>query len=46
MSVILNVMLSIMSLISPPPALCNISVRTAVKLGILGVLAFGGSLVS
>ena len=32
MSVIVNVMLSLMSLMSPPPALCNLSVRTAVKL--------------
>ena len=38
-----NVMLSLMS---PPPALCNLSVRTAVKLCILGVLALGVSLVS
>ena len=46
MSVVVNVMLSIMSIISPPPALCNQSVRTAVKLCILGVLAFGVILVS
>ena len=31
---------------SPPPALCNLSVHTAVKLCILGVLALGVSLVS
>ena len=30
----------------PHPALCNLSVRTAVKLCIFGVLALGGSLVS
>ena len=30
----------------PPPALCNLSVHTAVKLCILGVLALGVSLVS
>ena len=30
---------------SPPPALCNLSVRTAVKLCIFGVLALGVSLV-
>ena len=30
----------------PTPALCNLSVRTAVKLCIFGVLAFGVSLVS
>ena len=35
MSVVVNVMLSLMSVISPPPALCNLSVRTAVKLYIL-----------
>ena len=34
------------SVMSPPPALCNLSVRTAVKLCILGVLALGVSLVS
>ena len=32
MSVVVNVMLSLMSVISPPPALCNISARTLVKL--------------
>ena len=46
MSVEVNVMLSLMSVMSPPPALCNLSVRTAVKLCILGVLALGVSLVS
>ena len=46
MSVVVNVMLSLMSVISPPPAVCNLSVRTAVKLCILGVLALGVSLVS
>ena len=30
----------------PPPVLCNLSVRTAVKLCIFGVLALGMSLVS
>ena len=43
MSVVVNVMLSLMS---PPPALCNLSVRTDVKLCIFGVLALGVSLVS
>ena len=44
MSVVVNVMLSLMSsVMSPPPSLCNLSVRTAVKLCILGVLAFGVS---
>ena len=43
MSVVVNVMLSMMS---PPPVLCNPSVRTAVKLCIFGILALGVSLVS
>ena len=43
MSVVVNVMLSIMS---PSPALCKLSVRTVVKLCTLGVLALGVSLVS
>ena len=46
MSVVVNVMLSQISVMSPPPALCNLSVRTAVKLCILSVLALGVSLVS
>ena len=46
MSVVVNVMLSLMSVMSPPPALCNLSVRTVVKLCTLGVLALGVSLVS
>ena len=46
MSVVVNVMLSLMSLMSPPPALCNLSARTVVKLCILGVFALGVSLVS
>ena len=33
-------------LMSPPPALCNLSVRTDVKSCIFGVLALGVSLVS
>ena len=41
MSVVVNVMLSLMSVMSPPPALCNLSVRTDVKLCIFGVLALG-----
>ena len=45
MSVVVNV-ISLMSVMSPLPALCNLSVRTAVKLCILGVLALGVSLVS
>ena len=43
MSVVVNVMLSLMSVMSPPPALCNISVRTVVKLCTLGV-GFRGEL--
>ena len=31
MSVVVNVILSLMSVMSPPPALCNLSVRTGVK---------------
>ena len=46
MSVVVNVMLSLMSAMSPTPALYNLSVRTAVKLCVLGVLALGVSLVS
>ena len=41
MSVVGNVMLSLISVMSPPPALCSLSVHTAVKLCILGVLALG-----
>ena len=44
MSVVVNVMLSLMSVMSPPPALCNLSVRTVVKLCTLGVLALWGKL--
>ena len=39
MSVVVNVMLSLISVMSPPPVLCNLSVRTAVKLCIVGDLA-------
>ena len=46
MSFVVNVMLSLVSVMSPPPALCNLSVRNAVKLSSLGVLALGVSLVS
>ena len=46
MSDVVNVMLSLMSVMSPPPALYNLSVRTDVKLCIFGVLALGVSLVS
>ena len=40
MSVVVNVMLSQMSVRSPPPVLCDISVRTLVKLCTLGVFFF------
>ena len=46
MSVVVNVMLSLMSVMSSHPVLCNLSVRTDVKLCIFGVLALGMSLVS
>ena len=42
MSVVVNVMLSLMSVMSPPPALCNLSVHTAVKL--CGCFGFRGEL--
>ena len=41
MSVVVNVMLSLISVMSPPPTLCNISARTVVKLCNLGVFALG-----
>ena len=37
MSVVVNVIVSLMSVMSPPPTLCNLWLRTAVKLCILGV---------
>ena len=46
MSVVANVMLSLMSVMSPPPALCNLSLRAVVKLCTLNVLTIGVSLVS
>ena len=46
MSVVVNVMLSLMSVMSPPPALSNLSACTVVKLCTLGVLALGVRLVS
>ena len=46
MSVVENVMLSLMSVMSPLPPLCNLSARTVVKLCTLRVLALGVSLVS
>ena len=44
MSVVVNVMLSLMSVMSPPPALCNLTARTVVKLCTLSVFALGVSL--
>ena len=47
MSVVVNVMLSsLTSVISTPPDLFDLSVRTMVKLCTLGVLALGVCLVS
>ena len=46
MSVVVIVMLCLMSVMSPPPALCYLSVRTVVKLCNLDVFALGVSLVS
>ena len=46
MSVVVNVMLSLMSVMSPAPALYNLSLRTVVKLCILGVLTLRVCLVS
>ena len=37
MSVVVNVMLSLMSVMSPPPAMCKLSARTVVKLCTFGV---------
>ena len=46
MSVVVNVMLSLISVMSPPPAFCNLLTRTVVKLCTLGVFALGVRLVS
>ena len=46
MSVVVNVMLCLISVMSPPPTLCNLSVRTVMKFYTLGVCALGVSLVS
>ena len=45
MSVVANAMVSTMIVMSPPPALCNLSARTVVKLCMMGVYALGMSLV-
>ena len=44
--VLVNVMLSLMSVMSPPPALCNLSVHMVVKLCTLGIFALGMKLIS
>ena len=41
MSVVLNVMLSLMSVMRLPPTLCNLSACTVVKLCTVGVFALG-----
>ena len=46
MSVVVNIMLSLISIMSPSPALYNLSARTVVKLCTLGVFDIGVSLVS
>ena len=46
MSVEVNVTLSLMSVMSQPPTLCNLSAPTVVKLCTLGVFALGVSLFS
>ena len=45
-TIVVKVMLSLMSVMRPPPDLCNLSVRTVVKLRTFGVFALGVSLVS
>ena len=46
MSVVINVMFSLMSVTSPPPVLCNLSLRTVAKLCTLGDLTLMLSFVS
>ena len=41
MSVVVNVMLSLLSVMSPLLTLCDLSIRTVVKLYTLGILALG-----
>ena len=43
---VVNVMLSLMSVMGPIPALCNLSARTVMKLCTFGMFALGVSLVS
>ena len=45
-SVVVNVMFSLMTVMSPPSALCNLLVSTIAKLFIFGVLDLGVRLVS
>ena len=45
-SVVVNVMFSLMSVMSPPPVLCKLSLRTVVNLCTLGVLTLAVRLVS
>ena len=42
--VVVNVMLSLISMMNPPTALCNLSVRTVVKLCTFEVVCFRGEL--
>ena len=44
MSVVMNAMLSLMTVMSPHPVLCNLSLRTVGKSCTLGVLIFRGEL--
>ena len=44
MSVVVNVMLSLTSVMSPPPPLCNLSARTVVEVMYLGCVCFRGEL--
>ena len=46
MSVVMNAMLSLMTVMSPHPVLCNLSLRTVEKSCTLGVFTLGMSLVS
>ena len=46
MFMFVKVMSSLISVMSPPPCLCSLSVRMVVLWGILGVLAFCVSFVS
>ena len=43
-SVVVNVMLSLMYVMGPPPALCHLSVCTVIKLCTLGCFDFRGEL--